>query len=105
MNFERGLKPTEALDIGKVHTAPEIQSFYILDPANMVESPNGKLEPMKTMMTPLGAEEHLKDIKNGDPRRKLRFYSFHDENDNYKRLSEMKGLYVKFDGVSYKIPE
>lgn len=105
MNFERGLKPTEALDIGKVHTAPEIKSFYILDPANMVESPNGEFSPMRAVMNETGAKEHLIAIKNGEPRRKLRFYSFHDEDDNYKRLSEMKGLYVKFEGVSYLIPK
>lgn len=105
MNFERGLKPTEALDIGKVHTAPEIQCFYILDPTSMVEGPNGNFEPMRSMMSSLGTKEHLEAIKRGEPRRKLRFYSFSDTDNNYHRLSEMKGLYVKFEDISYLIPK
>ncbi len=105
MNFERGLKPTEALDIGQVALAPEIVSFSFLNPSQMVEGPSGKLSPMLSNMSDAGTIRALISIRDGNPERKLRFYGFHDEKDEFHRLSEYKGLYVKFQGVSYLIPK
>jgi hypothetical protein len=105
MNFQRGLSPKEALDIGQVALAPKIEIFFILDPSKMVESPNGKLEPSKSIVSHGYAVMSLTNIKEGTPERKLRFYGFIDEKGNFHRLSEYKGLYVEYDGVKYKIPE
>lgn len=104
MNFERGLSPKEALDVGQVALAPKIQIFSILDPSNMVEGPDGKLRPSSSNMTESGTIEALTKIKEGTPLRKLRFYGFFDEKDKFHRLSEYKGLYVEYEGVKYKIP-
>ena len=103
MNFERGRPAKEALGIGEIAIAPVIEALYILDPSNMVEAPDGTFSPMKSNMSEHGATEHLKAIHDGEPRRKLRFYSFHDTEGNYKRLSEHKGLYVEYKGKKYKI--
>lgn len=105
MDFERGLKPTEALDIGQIALAPEINYFGVLDPANMVKLPDGKLRPAFGNVSEAETVSTLLNIKDLKPERKLRFYGFYDEKDEFHRLSEYKGLYVKFKGVNYKIPE
>lgn len=104
MNFERGLSPKEALNVGQVALAPKIESFFILDPSRMVETPNGKLEPGKSIVSDAYTIKALVNIKDGTPERKLRFYGFEDEKGKFHRLSEYKGLYVEYNGVKYKIP-
>lgn len=104
MNFERGLTPKESIGVGQVAIAPEIESFYILDPSNMILEQDGKLS-RKTKLTDSSILTALINIKEGNPERKLRFYGFHDINGKYHRLSDFKGLYVKFKETTYKIPE
>lgn len=105
MNFQRGLSPKEALDVGQIALAPKIESFFILDPSRMIENGEGKLEPSKSMVSDAYTIKALVNIKDGTPERKLRFYGFIDEKGKYHRLSEYKGLYVEYNGVKYKIPE
>jgi hypothetical protein len=104
MNFERGLTPKEAIGIGQVAIALEIDTFYILDPSNMTEDSNGKLSPRRTELSESATMKALMNIRDGQPERQLRFYAFFDKSGIYHRLSEQKGLYVKYRDITYKIP-
>ena len=105
MNSQRGLDVKEAIEIGQVAIALEIESFYILDPSNMVSDGNGGFFPRRIRISDLGILKNLTNIKEGKSERNLRFYGFHDTKGNYYRLSEFKGLYVKFRNIIYKITE
>jgi len=105
MNFQRGLAPKEAIGIGQVAIAIEIEAFYTLDPSDMITHTDGRMTPRKVPLSDSYTIKALINIKDGKPERKLRFYGFLDSNGKEHRLSEFKGLYVKFKDTTYKIQE
>lgn len=105
MNFQRGLAPKEAIGVGQIAIAIEIEDFYILDPTEMFEDPSGNLKPRRIPRLATDTIEALKNIMAGHPGRNLRFYGFKDKEGKHHRISEFKGLYVKFKDTTYKIPK
>jgi hypothetical protein len=110
MNFQRGLAPTEAMGVGQVAIAPVIRRFYELDPSNMRVGKDGKAYPAK--MEIISPHNTLESIQENKIKRNLRFYAFitGEELDAWgdevmHRLSEYKGLYVKYGDKTYKIPK
>jgi hypothetical protein len=109
MNFVRGLAPTEAIGIGQIALAPEIKELYALDPTKMITGKNGKAFP-STFPIFDGAKV-LEEVRDGLSQYNLRFLGFiteeADENGqgDIHRLSEYKGLYVKYKDQTYKIPK
>jgi hypothetical protein len=112
MNFKRGIAATEAMGVGQVAIAPEIKRFYTLDPTRMIPSPNGgKAFPQKTLMP--HPDTLLEAIEAGNPSAvNLRFLAFttgtevdQEGNDLLHRVSEYKGLYLKYGDRTYKIPK
>jgi len=109
MNFQRGLAPTEAMGVGQIAIAPVIKALYTLDPSNMVSGKNGKAFPARLPATFVGAET-LEKVRDGKLNPRFVAFSTMDEIDEFgefvvHRLSEYKGLFVKFEDITYKIPK
>lgn len=110
MNFKRGIEPKDAMGIGQIAMAPVIKNLYYLDPTNMVQDKSGKLFPGKSRI--FYEEAALEKIEKGNSNYNLRFVAFSTgtEIDSYgqdviHRLTEYKGLYVKFGDRAFKIPK
>ena len=111
MNFQRGLSVKEAVNVGQVAIAPEIIEFFELDPSLMI-SATSKTEKTQyvpkayAVSSPQFIHNILEKIQNGTNEKKLRFYSVRFAHDITKhRVSDYKGLYLKFEEKTYKIPE
>lgn len=110
MNFERGLGVKEAVNIGQRAIAPEITDFYELDPSVMVPDtrPNTKTtyEPKpRSVGAPRFIHSILEKIEDGTNEKRLRFYSVTVSSETIRRrVSDYKGLYLKFEDKTYKIP-
>lgn len=105
MNFKRGIDPKEAMGVGEVAITKEIESFYELDPKNMVKSSNGKMLPKRHLVGPSYVHGILQKIKDGKPDRKLRFYGIERHGEHFTRLHKYTGNYLKFEGITYRIHE
>jgi len=110
MNFVRGLSPTEAMGVGQVALAPVIKDFYTLDPTSMSVGKNGKAFPRRNLV--FSPDLILEELKTNPSAYNTRFLGFttgteFDEfgDEVMHRLSEYKGLYIKFGDQTYKIPK
>lgn len=107
MQFKRGLDPKEAAGVGQVAIAPEVKVLYQLNPGQMeVNSATAKSEPHKTPIADSRIPMILEDVQEKNERAmNPRFLGFLDENNEFKRLHKLKGLYVKYKDITYKIPK
>jgi hypothetical protein len=110
MNFQRGLAPTEAMGVGQIALAPEIKTLYHLDPTSMSVGKNGKAFPRRNPV--FSPEKILHELEANRSAYNTRFLAFttgteFDEfgDEVIHRLSEYKGLFVKFGEETYKIPK
>jgi hypothetical protein len=109
MNFQRGLAPTEAIGIGQVAIAPIVHKLYNLDPNQMIRREGRKTFPLKRSIFDI--ESYLDNLVKPENGLNLRFIAFStgeiDESGEevIHRLSEYKGLYVKYGDKTYKIPK
>ena len=107
MQFIRGQKPSEAMNVGQTAVAPVIAILYQLDPTNMVEGPDGKIGPAHNNVSSVdNIHKVLKSIQDKTNDVRTRFYSFSTDKDGYQgRISKFKGEYIKFETVLYHIPK
>lgn len=108
MNFQRGLAPTEAMGIGQIAIAPEIRSLYMLDPTRMEMGKDGKMFPHKSLI--VDTILTLNRVRDGEWNPRFVAFATGEEIDPFgdyviHRLSEYKGLFVKFGNITYKIPK
>lgn len=106
MNFQRGLKPNKAMEIGQEAVAPVISIMYSLNPANMVMGPDNKIGPAHSNMSEEATHKVLKSIQDKTNETRTRFYAFTTDAEGYQgRVYKFKGQYLKYQAVLYFIPK
>jgi len=106
MNFQRGLKPKEAMSVGQTAVAPIISMMYSLDPTNMVMGPDDKMGPAHGNMSAEATHRALKSIQDKTNETRTRFYAFTTDTGGYQgRIHKFKGQYLKYEAVLYFIPK
>ena len=103
MNFQRGLDPKEAMDLGDHHIAPIIDTLYSLNPTNMMAHSDGSYGPERIALSPSRTEELLTLIQRGDAPKKMRFYAFLSSDREFIRLHKYLDRYVCYKDKKYKI--
>ena len=107
MQFKRGGDIKQAVGVGQSAIAPEVKVLYQLNPGRMEVNPaTAKLEPHKAPIADSRIQMMLEDVQDKNERAmNPRFLGFLDENNEFRRLHKLRGLFVKYKDVTYKIPK
>ena len=102
--FKRYTDPRRTLNVGESAMAKEIQSFYILDPQNMVTYESGKIGPNPILIYDSNTVvSYLKSIEEGTADRALRFFAVDFGDGKMIRLHRIKPRYIKYEGTTYMV--